>query len=302
VKKYCDHLPLYRQSQILARQGIEISRGTMAGWVGRGIAALNRITDRMREDILKSDRLFVDETTAKVLAPGTGKTKTGHLWVMVRDDRAHAGADPPVAVYSYMPGRGAMWATKLLAGYRGMLQVDAWQAYDQFGKADRPGGPLTIAYCWAHLRRGFIDAGKDAPVAQDALQRIAAIYAIEKEIRGRPPTERLAVRQDRTRPLVEALHNWFTAMAPRMMAGSDTGEAMKYALRRWDGMTAFLRDGRIEMDNNSAERAMRPVALQRKNALFAGHELGAEHWAAIFTLVETCKMCGFRRCRPPIPI
>lgn len=292
IKKYCDHLPLYRQSQILARQGIEVTRGTMAGWVGRGIAALGRITDRMRQDILESPRLFVDETSAKVLAPGTGKVKTGNLWVMVRDDRAHGGADPPMAVYTYMPGRGAMWATKLLAGYRGMLQVDAWQAYAQFGKADHPGGPLTIAYCWAHLRRHFIDAGEDAPVAQEALRRIAALYAIEKDIRGSSAEERLAVRQARTQPLVEALHSWFIAMAPRMVAGSDTGMGMNYALKRWDGMTAFLRDGRIELDNNSAERAMRPVALQRKNALFAGHELGAENWAAIFSLIETCKMQG----------
>jgi len=290
INKYCDHLPLYRQSKIFARQGIEISRATLANWVGRGIAALTPITNRMRVDALARSRLFVDETTVKVLAPGTGKTKTGYMWVIVCDDRAHGGADPPLALYTYMPGRGAMWAKQLLGAYQGILQVDAWQAYDQFGKDDGANAGVEKSYCWAHLRRKFIDAGSDAPIAQDALQRIAKIYGIEKEIRGRPAEERRAVRQERSRPLVEQLHAWFTATSPRIMAGSATSDAMKYALKRWDGFTRFLDDGRIELDNNSAERAIRPVTLQRKNALFAGHQLGAENWAAIASLVETCKM------------
>lgn len=292
VGKYCDHLPLYRQSQILARQGITISRATMAGWVGRGIAALMPIITRMRAHALTSARLFVDETTVKVLAPGTGKTKTGFMWVIVCDDRAHGGTGPPLALYTYLPGRGKMWAKQLLGSYQGILQVDAWQAYDQFGKEDGAGASVEKAYCWAHLRRGFIDAGSDAPVAQDALQRIAAIYAIEKDIRGCSAEERRAARHERTRPLVDKLHAWFNAMAPRMMAGSATSDAMKYALKRWPGFTRFLDDGRIEIDNNAAERAIRPVTLQRKNALFAGHQLGAENWAAIASLVETCKMQG----------
>jgi transposase len=294
INKYCDHLPLYRQSKIFARQGIEISRATLANWVGRGIAALTPITNRMRVDALARSRLFVDETTVKVLAPGTGKTKTGYMWVIVCDDRAHGGADPPLALYTYMPGRGAVWAKQLLGTYQGILQVDAWQAYDQFGQEE--GAPASIgagvwkSYCWAHLRRKFVDAGSDAPIAQDALQRIAKIYGIEKEIRGRPPEERLGVRQEKSRPLVDKLHAWFTATSPRIMAGSTTSDAMKYALKRWGGFTRFLDDGRIEIDNNTAERAIRPVTLQRKNALFAGHQLGAENWAAIASLVETCKM------------
>lgn len=290
INKYCDHLPLYRQSKILARQGIAISRATMGGWAGRGIAALAPIINRMRADALASARLFVDETTVKVLAPGTGKTKTGFMWVMVRDDRAYGGTDPPLALYTYLPGRGKMWAKQLLGSYQGILQVDAWQAYDQFGKEDGANTGIEKSYCWAHLRRGFVDAGSDAPVAQDALQRIAEIYGIEKEIRGRSAEERLAVRRERTRPLVDKLHAWFAAMAPRMMAGSATSDAMKYALKRWPGFTRFLDDGRIEIDNNAAERAIRPVTLQRKNALFAGHQLGAENWAAIASLVETCKI------------
>jgi len=290
INKFCDHLPLYRQSKIFARQGIAISRATLANWVGRGIAALMPITNRLRTDALARSRLFVDETTVKVLAPGTGKTKTGYMWVIVCDDRAHGGADPPLALYTYMPGRGAMWAKQLLGTYQGILQVDAWQAYDQFGKEEGASVGARKSYCWAHLRRKFIDAGSNAPIAQDALKRIAEIYGIEKEIRGRPAEERLGVRQEKSRPLVDKLHAWFTATAPRIMTGSATNDAMKYALKRWAGFTRFLDDGRIELDNNTAERAIRPVTLQRKNALFAGHQLGAENWAAIASLVETCKM------------
>jgi hypothetical protein len=247
INKYCDHLPLYRQSKIFARQGIEISRATLANWVGRGIAALTPITNRMRLDALVRSRLFVDETTVKVLAPGTGKTKTGYMWVIVCDDRAHGGADPPLALYTYMPGRGAMWAKQLLGAYQGIPQVDAWQAYDQFGKDESANADIEKSYCWAHLRRKFVDAGSDAPIAQDALQRIAKIYGIEKEIRGRPAEERRAARQERSRPLVEQLHAWFTATSPRIMAGSATSDAMKYALKRWDGFIRFLDDGRIEV-------------------------------------------------------
>ena len=290
INKYCDHLPLYRQSKIFARQGIEISRATLANWVGRGIAALMPIVTRMRVDALARSRLFVDETTVKVLAPGTGKTKTGYMWVIVCDERAHGGADPPLALYTYLPGRGKMWAKQLLGAYQGILQVDAWQAYDQFGQEEGANVGVRKSYCWAHLRRKFIDAGGDAPVAQDALQRIAEIYRIEKEIRGRHAEERLAIRQKRSRPLIDKLHEWFAATSPRIMAGSATSDAMKYALKRWAGFTRFLDDGRIEIDNNTAERAIRPVTLQRKNALFAGHQLGAENWAAIASLVETCKM------------
>src|SRR3546814_627390 len=178
-------------------QGIEISRATLANWVGRGIAALMPIVNRMRVDALARSRLFVDETTVKVLAPGTGKTKTGYMWVIVCDDRAHGGADPPLALYTYLPGRGKMWAKQLLGTYQGILQVDAWQAYDQFGKDAGANAGVEKSYCWAHLRRKFMDAGSDAPIAQDALQRIARIYSIEKEVRGYPAEERLAVRQER---------------------------------------------------------------------------------------------------------
>jgi transposase len=292
VKKYADHLPLYRQAQIMARQGVEIDRATLANWVGRAAGYLKPIVELQKRQLLDADRLFVDETTAKVLAPSTGKTKTGYLWAIVRDDRAHGGADPPAIVYTYMPGRGGMWAAKLLGDYRGILQVDGYEAYGQFGKAGRPGGPSVLAYCWAHVRRGFYDAAKGdgAPIAQEALHRIGALYEIEREIQGCSSAERLAVRQARALPQAEDLRAWLDEKRRRMFSGSPTLKAINYALGHWAGLMRYLDDGRIDIDNNPVERSMRPIALQRKNALFAGHELGAENWAAIASLVETCKL------------
>jgi transposase len=295
VKKYADHLPLYRQSQIMARQGITIDRATLANWVGRAAGYLKPLVELQKHQLLRSDRLFVDETTAKVLAPRAGKTKTGYMWAMVRDDRTHGSADPPAIVYNYMPGRGGMWAGKLLGDYRGILQVDGYEAYGQFGKADRPGGPAVLVYCWAHVRRGFYDATKGstaAPIADEALRRIGLLYEIERDIRGRSSDERRAERQARAGPIIEELHSWFEEKRRRMFSGSPTLGAINYALKHWHGLVRYLDDGRIDIDNNAVERSMRTMALQRKNALFAGHELGAENWAAIASLVETCKLNG----------
>ena len=294
VRKYADHLPLYRQSQILARQGIVIERATLANWVGRAAGYLRPLVELQKVKLLGCDRLFVDETTAKVLAPGNGKTKTGYMWAIVGDDRPYGGVDPPAIVYSYMPGRGGIWAAKLLGDYRGILQVDGYEAYGQFGKADRPGGPATLAYCWAHVRRGFFDAakGKGASIAEEALRRIGALYEIEREIRGRSADERRIERQARAHPLLDELKGWLEEKRRRMFSGSPTLEPINYALKRWAGLTHYLDDGRIDIDNNAVERSMRTMALQRKNALFAGHELGAENWATIASLVETCKLVG----------
>lgn len=292
VRKYADHLPLYRQSQILARQGITIDRATLCTWIGRAAGYLKPLVALQKAKLLEAERLFVDETTAKVLAPGTGKTKTGYMWAMVRDDRAHGSSDPPAILYAYMPGRGGVWARQLLGAWRGILQVDGYEAYSQFGKPDREGRSATLAYCWAHVRRGFFDAakGKEAPIAEEALQRIAALYEIERDIRGQSPELRRAERQGRAGPLLDELHGWLETRRRRMLKGSATLEAINYALARWYGLSRYLDDGRIEIDNNAVERSMGPMALQRKNALFAGHELGVENWAAIASLVETCKL------------
>jgi transposase len=294
VGKYAWHLPLYRQAQMLASQGIEIDRSTLAFWVGYAAAELAPLVTRLREILLGSARLAVDETPAPVLDPGRGRTKTGYFWAMARDDRPWGGADPPAVVYTYAPGRGAEQGLKPLAGYAGIVQCDGYAAYRQLADPRREGGAVTLAFCWAHVRRRFYEIAKSgpAPIADEALQRIAALYAIEDKIRGRAPAARRSVRQAESRPLVEALKTWLEAQLARLSGKSVLAAAMRYALNQWDGLVRFIDDGRIELDTNAVERAMRPIALNRKNALFAGHDEGAANWARIASLIETCKLNG----------
>jgi transposase len=294
VAKYADHCPLYRQSQILARQGIAIDRSTLAFWVGYAAAEITPLWRLLRQELLRSTKLFADETTAPVLDPGRGRTKTGYFWVLARDDRPWQGEAPPAVVYSYAPGRGAEHAVALLRGFTGVLQTDAYAAYRSLADPKRVGGPVSLAYCWSHCRREFFDVAKTAPapIATEALKRIAQFYEIEAEIRGRSADQRQAVRQHKTRPLIEALKTWLEKTLPQLPGGSEIAKAIRYALNQWNGLIRFLDDGRIEIDSNSVERAMRPVALTRKNALFAGSSKGAENWAMLASLIETCKLNG----------
>ena len=291
VSRYADHLPLYRQSQILARQGIEIGREVLADWAGSAATEIVPVVRRMRELLVASPRLFADETTMPVLDPGRGQTKKGYAWAIARDDRPWGGTDPPAVVFHYAPGRGAEHARTLLAGYRGILQCDGYAAYKTLAAGDRD---ITLAFCWSHARREFIELakGKTAPIAQETLQRIAALYAIEAEIRGKPPDIRRAVRQEKSRPLAEALFAWLATQLARLPGGSPTAGAIRYALNHRDGLVRFLDDGRIELDNNTVERAIRPICLSRKNALFASGDDGGARWAAVASLVETCKLNG----------
>ena len=292
VSRYADHLPLYRQAGMLARQGILVDRATLAGWVGTAAAEVAPVVRRMKAMLLASARLFADETSVPVLDPGRGRTKTGWFWTIARDDRPWGGADPPAVIYTYAPGRGGEHARALLGGYRGILQCDGYGPYKALaGPATGP-GPAVVAFCWSHARRQFYDLARTAkaPLAEEALRRIGALYAIEAEIRGASPERRLAERQSRSRPLAEELFVWFEATLPRLPARGTMAEAIRYALRHREGLLRFLDDGRIELDTNSVERAARPVALGRKNALFAGCDEGAEAWAAIASLIETCKL------------
>jgi transposase len=292
--KYAWHLPLYRQAQILLSQGIAIERATLAFWVGYAAAELKPLYLRLRALILGSVKIAVDETVAPVLDPGRGRTKKGYFWAIARDDRAWGGTDPPAVAYTYAPGRGAVHALKLLETYRGIVQCDGYAAYKSIADDARAGDAIMLAFCWAHLRRKFFDIAKggSAPIASEALERIAALYAIEKTLRGRSADARHAVRQEKSKPLVLALKTWLDEQLARVSAKSVIAEAIRYGLNHWDGLTRFLEDGRIELDTNIVERGMRPIALNRKNALFAGHDQGAENWAAIASLVETCKLHG----------
>ena len=293
VAKYAWHLPLYRQAQMLLAQGIDIKRAVLAFWVGYAAAELHPLWLRLREIILTAGKIACDETTAPVLDPGRGRTKKGFFWAIARDDRPWGGTDPPAVAYTYAPGRGAVHALKLLDCYRGIVQCDGYSVYKTIAD-NAPDAAITLAFCWAHLRRRFFDVVQDgpAPIASEALAHIAALYAIEKPIRGRSADERRVVRQERSKPLVLALKTWFELQLTRVSGKAKIAEHIRYALNHWDGLTRFLDDGRIELDTNIVERSIRPLVLNRKNALFAGHDQGAENWACIASLIETCKLCG----------
>jgi transposase len=263
--KYAWHLPLYRQAQILLSQGIAIERATLAFWVGYAAAELKPLYLRLRELILGSLKIAVDETVAPVLDPGRGRTKKGYFWAIARDDRPWGGTDPPAVAYTYAPGRSAVHALKLLETYRGIVQCDGYAAYKNIADAAYLGEAITLAFCWAHLRRKFFDIAKGgcAPIASEALERIAALYAIEKTIRGRSADERRTVRQEKSKPLVLALKTWLDDQLARVSAKSVIAEAIRYGLNHWDGLTRFLEDGRIELDTNIVERGMRPIAMTK---------------------------------------
>jgi transposase len=274
----------------LCRQGVNLDRSTLADWVGRAAFLLRPVHGRLLERLKASTKLFADETTAPVLDPGRGRTKTGQLWAYARDDRPWGGTDPPGVAYVYAPDRKAERPIAHLAGFRGVLQVDGYGAY----KVLAGRGEVQLAFCWSHVRRPFYELaqGGPAPIASETLARIAALYRVEADIRGRSANERRAIRQERSRPLVEALQPWLREKLSLISQKTKLAEAIRYALSRWTGLCLFLEDGRVEIDNNVVERAIRPLALNRKNALFAGSDGGAEHWAVIASLIETCKLLG----------
>jgi transposase len=293
VSKYCDSLPLHRQSKMLMRQGVEIDRSTLSNWVGRACWWLAPLYDLVVNTVLSSDKVFADDTTLPVLDPGRGRTKTGRLWCYAVDDRPWCGPTHPVAAYVYSEDRKGMRPAAHLAAFRGVLQVDGYAGFKRLA-GDRADDSIELAFCWAHMRRPFYQffESTKSPLAAHVLARIRELYAIEAEIRGHPAEHRRQVRQARSRPIVEALHAWLQDQAPRVSAVSDLAKAIRYAIRHWPGLLAFLDDGRIEMDTNVVERSIRPVTLTRKNALFAGSDGGARHWAIAMTLIETAKLNG----------
>jgi transposase len=288
VSKYADHLPLYRQAQIYARQGVNLDRSTLADWVGRAAFLLRPVHGRLLAILKGSTKLFADETTAPVLDPGRGRTKTGQLFAYARDDRPWGGTDPPAVAYVYAPDRKAARPIAHLDGFVGVLQVDGYGGYRVLAERNA----VTLAFCWAHVRRRFYElaAAGPAPIASEALQRIAALYQIEAEIRGRSADERCTARQERSRPILDDFEPWLRAKLALISQKTKLAEAIRYALSRWAGLCRFVDDGRIEIDSNVVERTIRPIALNRKNALFAGSDGGAEHWAVIASLIETCKL------------
>jgi transposase len=293
VAKYCDHLPLYRQSRIYARDGVQLERSTLAGWIDHGDQLLDPLVAALGRYVLAADKVHADDTPVKVLAPGAGKTKTARLWVYVRDDRPAGNTAPPAAWFQYSPDRKGEHPQEHLRKFKGILQADAYGGWLRLYDS----GHVVEAACWAHARRPWWDlylaTGRtDESLAAQALQRIRALYAIEAEIRGQPPDVRTAQRQTRAGPLLDGMHVWLTSLIGRVSAKSELAQAIGYSLTRWRALTRYIDDGRIEIDNNAAERALRGVALGRNNYLFMGSDAGGERAAAMYSLVETAKLNG----------
>jgi transposase len=290
VAKYADHLPLYRQAEIYQREGVELDRSTLADWVGGVSRTLGPLVEAVKNYVLSSEKLHGDDVPVPVLAPGNGKTKTGRLWTYVRDDRS-ADSEAPAAVwFAYSPDRKGEHPAGHLQNYAGILQADGYAGFKKLYEKGR----IVEAACWAHARRKFHDLyqAHQSPIAKEALERIAQLYRMEQEIRGRSPAERREVRQARSRPLLEAMHAWLKATLAKLSQKSDVAVAIRYALERWSALLRFCEDGRVEMDNNAAERALRAVALGRKNYLFAGSDTGGERAAAIYSLLGSAKLNG----------
>ena len=296
VSKFGDHQPFYRQAESWRREGIDLDRTMLGNWTGRAVQVLAPVIDRMTDHLKASDRLFVDETTVPVLAPGSGKTRRDYLWAVARDQRGYGGADPPIVVFHHSRSRSSKTALNLMRDYGGggVLHVDGYAGYDALADPGRVMDPWDLAYCWTHWRRRFVEFQRatDSPICEQVLERIAALYRVETMVRGKSPEQRLEARRELSAPIVDALHPWLDAQLGRLSTASELARHIRYALKRWNGLTRFLDDGRVEMDTNPVENLIRPVPLTRKNALFAGNDDGARTWARCASLLGTCKLNG----------
>lgn len=288
--KFCDHLPLYRQAEIYAREGVDLDRSTLARWAGEVSHLLEPLAESLRRYVMAADKLHGDDTPVPVLAPGNGKTKTGRLWTYVRDDRPSGDTAPPAVWFAYSPDRKGEHPQQHLSNFHGILQADAYAGFNKLYE----GGSIQEAPCMAHIRRKFYDLveANQSPIAGEAVQRIAPLYEIEKEIRGRSPEERKKVRNARARPLLESMRSWLETSLATLSRKSETAAAILYALALWGALLRYCDDGRIEIDNSAAERALRAVAVGRRNYLFAGSDAGGERAAVFYSLLGTAKLNG----------
>jgi transposase len=304
VAKFCDHIPLYRQAEIDARAGIEIDRSQRAEWLGHTAWLLTPLVEAVAAHVMGAGVIHADDTPVDVLAPGTGKTKTGRLWVYLRDERNHAGSAPPAVLYRYTPDRKGEHCRAELANFTGWLHADGYAGFARLyeiagmkaSDAALVHGPARMAEvaCWSHVRRGFWDewASHKSAIAKEALDRIGALFDIERPIAGAPPDIRRAVRQRAARPRIDELAVWFDEQLQKIPGKSDLAAAIRYARSRWHALTRYLDDGRLEISNNAAENQIRPAALGRKNWLFFGSDAGGERAAAFYTLVRTARLNG----------
>jgi transposase len=290
VSKFDDHLPLYRQAEIYARDGLSLETSTLSGWVGATAAALTPLVDALAADIIGSDTLHVDDTPVPVLAPGTGRTKTGRLWVYVRDERPFAGARPPAVLFRYSPDRKGEHPRVHLKEFTGVIHADGYAGFNELFAGRR----VAEAGCWAHVRRKFFDVhtATGSPIAKEALDRIGQLYGIEATITGFSPEHRRRERQQRSKPIAAALAEWADETARKLSRKSELAAAFRYMRSRRPVLGRCFDDGRLALDNNPAERALRCVAIGRKNYLFAGSDAGGHRAAAMYSLIETAKLNG----------
>ena len=295
MSKYCDGLPLFRQSVILAREGVEIDRATLADWIGRAAWWLAPLARLIGTTVMAQPVLHTDDTPIRTLAPGSGKTRLSRFWVYAVDPRPHAGADPPAAFYRYSPDRKGERPREHLAGFSGVIHADAFSGYDALYRPEA-GQPARIqhAACWAHARRKLFEVHEatGSPIAAEALCRIQALYRIEAEITGKAAVDRQAERHVRSKPLLDDLKAWMEVQRRRASGKTALGKALQYSLGRWEALTRYADDGRLAIDNNVAERLLRGIAVTRKNFLFLGSDKGGERAAILYTLIETAKLNG----------
>jgi transposase len=294
VSKFCDHTPLHRQTGIYAREGVELDRATLADWVGGAVFLLAPLADAIGRHVRAGAALHADDTPVPVLSPGLGRTKTGRLWILVRDERPWGSPSPPAAFYRYSADRKGVHAEALLASCRGFLHADGYAGFDKLYAPTTPAGDpaLIEVACWSHARRKFYDVHQAtaSPIALEALEQIAALFAIEAAVRGQAPDHRVAARQEHARPRLDGLRTFLDTSLARVSGKSSLAQAIRYALSRWTALTRYLADGRLEISNNAAERGIRPLALGRKNYLFCGSDAGGQRAACLYTIIETAKM------------
>jgi transposase len=290
VSKYGDHLPLYRQSKIFERDGIDLDRSTLTDWVGKATALLEPLADAIGRHVLAGQAIFADDTPIKLQVPGNGKTKTARIWTYVRDERPWSGADPPAVWYKFTIDRKGQHPAEHLAGYRGWVHADGYSGFNELYRKDE----TREVACLAHIRRKFVDIvqSQTSPIAEEAIRRIAGLYAVEKQARGQPPESRAALRQAHAAPILGELETWLQSQLPRISGKSELAKAIRYALTRLKKLRPYVDHGHLEADNNAAERAMKSVALGRKNYLFVGSEGGGKAAAIAYTLIETVKLNG----------
>ncbi|MBT6117658.1 MAG: IS66 family transposase [Rhodospirillaceae bacterium] len=288
VSKYADHLPLYRQSQIYAREQVDLDRSTLADWVGKSTALLEPLAEAIAAHVLAGQAIFADDTPVGVQAPGHGKTKTARLWAYVRDERPWAGTGQPAAVYRFTPDRQGKWPQQHLAGFGGWMHADGYAGFEALYRD----GTISEVACLAHVRRKFYDvhAATGSAIAEQALARIQTLYDVERQARGQAPDRRHDIRQDAARPLFEELEAWLPTQLARISGKSPLAGAIRYAVTRLKRLRPYLDNGILEIDNNTAERSMRAIALGRKNYLFMGSARGGKSAAIAYTLIGTAKL------------